>query len=336
MRYFFSLFLLVIFAQSCTKDLIKAVSGTKITEWNEAQHNAFTDLIKFEGVYYCAFREASGHDSLDGNIRIIRSLDSKKWEAFAFILSQAGEDFRDGHFYIDNNNELSIAIHSRLKYQVFKNYIYKLTNNQFVQSANAGIDKDYWLWNFAKNNNELYSIGYNLKQVCFSSANSQKLKIALFHNADTMCTSFANSTLNNWINSDFQCPSEASLVFTGDSNLIAIVRDGATEGSSHIGIAKFPYEDWNWQKFPYFVRGPKLALLPDGKLFLSAGSMVNYDNTYYAILDPNTFNVEKIRVFPSGGDNGYPGVIIEGNTALISYYSSHQGNARIYIERITY
>jgi hypothetical protein len=64
--------------------------------------------------------------------------------------------------------------------------------------------------------------------------------------------------------------------------------------------------------------------------------MENYDITYYAIINPSDFSVEKIRAFPSGGDSGYPGVIIEGATALISYYSSHEGNARIYMYRLNY
>lgn len=336
MKYIFFLLILFTCAQSCTKNQIPPVSGTALTEWNEAPHNAFTDLIKFQNVYYCAFREASGHDSLDGKIRVIRSFDSQKWEAFTLILPQTGEDFRDAHFYVDNDDVLSVAIHSRFRNGVAKNHFYKLNNGQFEQFPNPLTDNDYWLWNFAVYKNQLYSIGYNIKQVCFSSASSQKLKIALFQSTNPGFTDFTSNISTNWITDDFLCPSEASFVFTPDSSLIAIIRDGATQGASHIGVSKYPYNNWTWQQFPYFVRGPKLVLLPDGKIFLGAGSMVNYNNTYYAILNPNTFEVEKLRVFPSGGDNGYPGVIIEGNTALISYYSSHEGNARVYIERITY
>ena len=31
--------------------------------WDQAPHNAFTDLIRHDGQWYCAFREGEGHVS---------------------------------------------------------------------------------------------------------------------------------------------------------------------------------------------------------------------------------------------------------------------------------
>ncbi|HBE42310.1 MAG TPA: hypothetical protein DDW27_14100 [Bacteroidales bacterium] len=29
--------------------------------WDQAPHNAFTDLVKYRDAFYCTFREGSGH-----------------------------------------------------------------------------------------------------------------------------------------------------------------------------------------------------------------------------------------------------------------------------------
>ena len=50
---------------------MKLLSARKI--WDKGKHNAFTDLIGFDGRMYCVFREADGHVSPDGKIRILVS-----------------------------------------------------------------------------------------------------------------------------------------------------------------------------------------------------------------------------------------------------------------------
>jgi len=336
MRYRFILFILsAACIQACKKNLdIDAVSLTQLTVWNEAPHNAFTDLIRFNSNYYCVFREASSHLSSDGKLRIIVSPDGKNWKNFS-LLSLENKDLRDPHFFIDDNNILSVASNAGEKNGNRQNFVFKLNNNGFIQSEQAIVDNDYWLWGFAKHINTLYSIGYNVKQPCFNTfVNSTKSKIVLFRNKDTACINFSNEAEENLGAKDFGCPSEASMVFTSDSTAVAIVRDEMGQNMSHIGISKFPFTNWSWKPFPYFVRGPKLTLLPDGRFLLCAASLIDYYKTYYAILNPIDFSVEKIKVFPSGGDTGYPGVIVEGNTALVSYYSSHEGNSRVYIDRV--
>jgi hypothetical protein len=330
------LILIILFFQSCRKDFnVDIITPTQFTVWNEAPHNAFTDLIKFTDFYYCVFREGSSHNSYDGKLRVVRSIDGITWNKFS-LLSLQNKDLRDPHFFIDDNNILAIGTNATDKNGAFENKVYKLQLDSFVLSKRMQVDNDYWLWSFSKFNGKLYSMGYNIRQTCFNNfVNSTKSKIMLFHNEDSACTSFSNVLPGNLSVSNFHCPNESTMTFTGDSSLITVLRDENGEGS-HVGISKFPFFNWEWKSFPYYVRGPKVALLPNGKLFLCAGSMINYNKTYYEIIDPKTLAVEKVRAFVSGGDTGYPGVIIEGNTALVSYYSSHEGNSRVYIERIVY
>lgn len=329
---FFTCVIILLQLSACKKS-ISTIYVTPLIVWNQAPHNAFTDLIHFDNAYYCVFREGSSHTSYDGKLRILKSADSKTWSSFDLI-TYNNKDLRDPHFFVDNYGRLSIlafASDDKVRFNV----IYKLTNSGF-EYEKANVDNDYWIWSSFKAKGKLFSLGYNTKQPCFNSVfNSTKPKLLLFQNTDSSFTSFSKLELLNMNPSNFGCPNESSIILK-DSTFIAIVRDDIDNTFSHIGYLSKPYTDWHWQNFPFYVRGPKLALLPDGKIFLAAASMEDYDRTYYAIINPSDYSVEKIKAFPSAGDTGYPGVIIEGNTALISYYSSHEGNARVYICRITY
>jgi hypothetical protein len=52
--------------------------------WSEAPHNAFTDLHRQQGRWYCAFREGAAHVSPDGAVRILSSDDGREGRS-AFV-----------------------------------------------------------------------------------------------------------------------------------------------------------------------------------------------------------------------------------------------------------
>ena len=62
---------------------VELVESRKI--WDQAPHNAFTDLAHWNDSLYCAFRQGRGHVSTDGKIRIIRSIDANNWEPAALL-----------------------------------------------------------------------------------------------------------------------------------------------------------------------------------------------------------------------------------------------------------
>ena len=62
--------------------------------WDAGEHNAFTDLERFGGRFYCVFREGKGHVSSDGKVRVLASADGSSWRSVA-LLESAGQDLRD-------------------------------------------------------------------------------------------------------------------------------------------------------------------------------------------------------------------------------------------------
>src|SRR6266536_689863 len=53
--------------------------------WDRAPHNAFTDLVRFKGRWFCVFREGAAHVSPDGALRVITSKNSRDWTSAALL-----------------------------------------------------------------------------------------------------------------------------------------------------------------------------------------------------------------------------------------------------------
>jgi hypothetical protein len=53
------------------------VSVEKI--WDKAPHNAFTDLTRFQNLFYCCFREADSATKGEGTIRTLISASGSNW-----------------------------------------------------------------------------------------------------------------------------------------------------------------------------------------------------------------------------------------------------------------
>jgi len=51
-------------------------------------------------------------------------------------------------------------------------------------------------------------------------------------------------------------------------------------------------------------------------------------------IDAETAKVTELVSLPSGGDNSYPGMVFHEGILLVSYYSSHEGKASIYLARL--
>src|SRR5512147_520738 len=73
--------------------------------WDAGQHNAFTDLIRWHGKWFCTFREADAHVGGDGKLRVVESADGEKWVSAA-LLGESGIDLRDPKLSITPDDRL--------------------------------------------------------------------------------------------------------------------------------------------------------------------------------------------------------------------------------------
>src|SRR5690242_489517 len=84
----------------------EVISVAKI--WDKGRHNAFTDLIRWQGKWYCTFREADAHVGGDGKLRVLESADGTDWASVALIAEQ-GIDLRDPKLSITPDGQLMMV-----------------------------------------------------------------------------------------------------------------------------------------------------------------------------------------------------------------------------------
>ena len=75
--------------------------------WKAGRHNAFTDLCYFRQRYYLVFRQASSHHSKDGFLRVMSSVQGKKWRTVA-VLHHPAADLRDGKLVVTPEGTLQL------------------------------------------------------------------------------------------------------------------------------------------------------------------------------------------------------------------------------------
>jgi hypothetical protein len=101
------LFLVLIFSIETQAQSVNAklISVKKI--WDQSPHNAFTDLIRFKGKFYCVFREGTKHAEGEGKLRVLVSKDGEQWKSAA-IITESGRDLRDAKISITPDNRLML------------------------------------------------------------------------------------------------------------------------------------------------------------------------------------------------------------------------------------
>ena len=75
--------------------------------WDEAPHNAFTDLVRWRGRFYCAFREGMGHAGDQGRLRVIASDDGRQWQS-VMNLRMRQFDLRDAALSVTPEDQLMV------------------------------------------------------------------------------------------------------------------------------------------------------------------------------------------------------------------------------------
>ncbi len=92
-------------------------SGQELLEtrkiWDQAPHNAFTDLVRYRGSFYCTFRESAAHvpkgRAENGKIRILRSPDGKTWKSVGLLDSEQ-YDLRDPKISVTADQKLLVLM----------------------------------------------------------------------------------------------------------------------------------------------------------------------------------------------------------------------------------
>lgn len=284
--------------------------------WKAGKHNAFTDLCYFGQRYYLVFRQASSHHSKDGVLRIMSSVQGKKWRTVV-VLQNPVADLRDGKLCVTPDGKLQLlaaaAFHDKTQ-QAYQSYLWYSPDGKNWSEPQAAGEADYWLWRLSWLRDQAYAVAYK----CGADRH-----IRLYQQNASGQFDIANPRIysEGYAN-------EAALLFDSDDKAWCLLRKDPDHGQ--LGYSLPPYTQWQWLDIGCRIGGPQAIFTASGQILAAVRLYDEKVRTSLVTLNQNTGELTEIIALPSGGDTSYAGMVLQGDKLLISYYSSHQGRCSIY------
>lgn len=294
--------------------LIPDDSVKVIKIWDNDKYCAFTSLVKYQGEYYCAFREGANHNSSDGSIRILKSSDVINWKE-AYYLSLSDYDLRDPNLSVMPDGRLMMICGRQVQDETQTVVCFldgkdsEFSNFQEVNIPNEVTEKVNWIWRVMWINDVCYGVRYG-------GDHADLLK--------------SNDGLKwDFISTIPLVSSEVQLGRMRNGDMVALAR---TRGNGIVCYSSYPYQKWNIQYSNILLQGQSFVVTTSDRIICASRSIEGTKTTLYCNRTQKSF--AKLYNFPSGGDTSYAGMILEDDRLLISYYSSHISPSDIFIAEI--
>lgn len=302
--------------------------------FHNGEHNAFTDLIRWRGQFWLAFRSSpDGHGVYEsGAVVILTSADAKTWRQ-VHRFSVPLRDTRDPHFLIFKDRLFVYTGAAYVGQEKIRgtewnaHYGYaSWTTDGTSWAAPQALEGTYghYVWRAAAFGDRAYLIGRRF-QGHIPASGRGTMQCALLESEDGLRWRFRSLIQETDGN-------ETALHFEPDGTLLALSRTSA----DHAVIARSrpPYESWTRTQLDGYLGGPMLArwgdqFLVGGRRRLPAPPTAKGPGQGITTLLWLTGDrLAKIVELPSGGDNSYPGfVALDDRRGLLSWYSTHEKDA---------
>ncbi len=304
----------------------------------DGYHNAFTDLLHWNGHYYLSFRTAHTHGlAPPGDVVVYRSRDLDEWDLCARL--DTGADDRDPKL-IDAGDRLGV---------VFGSWFPRWHSNSNLPNAphdlisHVSVSRDglawsaprqvygvnYWLWRILPTSEGFFCAAYHFAV----RADRDMRTVHLLHSDDLF-----DWRLKGLMRSGGGS-GEPALFRAEPDCLHCIIRTLEPRHHSWIGRSPAPYSDWEWTDLGVMIHAP--AVLKYGDSWIVAGRSQKEDLPSDSGIDgagdpdakghhTSVWRIDGARAvplltLPSGGDCSYPGLAVgpDGEIAM-SYYSQHE------------
>lgn len=305
------------------------------------EHNAFTDLIRFNGKYFLTFRSCpDGHGVSEKASIIVRSSsDGDEWNT-VYRFHVEGRDTRDPHFLIFKNK---LFIYTGTWYAKRDKETGYFNQNKMLGYAVWTKDGQSWtdpvmlegtyghyIWRAAALGDKAYLCGRRIHDF-IETSDEKIIESAMLESDDGLI--WKKRALFQETHGD-----ETAFLFETDGKVIAIARRG--RDNAELCISKWPYIQWQRTDLGRYIGGPLIAKW--GSRYVVAGRKRTGDTYVTTMYWLENNKLHEFITFPSGGgDTSYPGFVeLNPQEALVSYYSSHEKDKNgkkmtaIYLARI--
>jgi hypothetical protein len=268
---------------------------------DDGRHNAFTDLLYWQGYFWLAYISSPSHfASKQSRVVILRSKDLKQWQEMARF-SGNGQDIRDPKLAIIQDQ---LVLYALLNKQ-FDPEPYKTITAHSVDGATWSPFKDV--------TPEGWLLG---RPVTRDNATWFAPAHRIDHGTAILLRSMDGVTwdIHGTIHANDRAD-ETAIQLLPDGHMLAVTRIeagggifGDVEAGTQISRADAPYTTWT-------------SVRP----LLGQGSAVGRKRSALFLVEENARELIHLTDLPSAGDTSYPGAVIVNGKLFISYYTNAPG-----------
>ena len=327
--------LAVAFASALILAPIGAASQPQVEVFNirrvfhNGEHNAFTDLVRFQDRYYLTFRSCpEGHAvHSSASVIVLASEDALQWEQVHRFRVE-DRDTRDPHFLIFKNKLFvysgtwyckgqkrcseNLDLNDQLGYAVWSS-----NGRDWQAPALLEGTLGHYIWRANSFGSKAYLCGRRKIRFAMTPRGyGREIESVMLESDDGLV--WRKRAFFQEIEGD-----ETAFLFEEDGSIVAVAR---RPGSSSAQLCRSspPYIEWERKELDRYVGGPLLArwgnryVVGGRKRTESRGSKT----AMYWLVDDRLLEFAEL---PSGGDTSYPGFVeLSPTRALMSWYSSHE------------
>jgi hypothetical protein len=285
-------------------------------------HNAFTDLLHWQGAYWVSYRKGTGHISTDADAILAVSSDRQRFREVGRL--RIAGDVRDPKMVADSEDRLAIISpswiggHERRNLQT---YVTFTNNGADFEKPIPILSRNEWLWRVVKHGGRYYGACYDFPIVKDERPHRTTLMVS-----DNLVTWERISRIGD----DSISIGESGMHFRTDGELWVVSRQ--SRGPAMLSIAKPPYTQWETIDTRTRIHSP-IILEHKGSLYVSGrrNADVEGDATYpylsrsgLGIWKLERAGLTPVMRLPAAGDCAYPGFIVDpAGRVCISWYTQH-------------
>ena len=312
-----------------------SLSGMRVDSvrrvFHNGEHNAFTDLILYKGVYYLTFRSCpDGHMvHPTSSILVLSSSDGREWRQ-VYRFRVAKRDTRDPHFliykdklfvytgtwYCGDTSPEHYDMNQHLGYGAWTEDGTRWHGPEILDGTYG-----HYIWRAAAFGGMAYLCGRRKRGFPETRTREERDPVtesALLESDDGIRWRKVGLFQETYGN-------ETAFLFEPDGEIVAVARTGAGRNAQLLRSAP-PYQEWKRSDLGRYIGGPLVAKW--GTQYLVGGRKQTEAGPRTVLSQLVHDGLEDLVELPSDGDNSYPGFVALSSTrGWVSYYSTHEKEA---------
>jgi hypothetical protein len=301
---------------------------------DKGAHNAFTDIIRWENLWYVCYRVGDAHVGGNGQIQVLASYDGLTWSPVATV-KEEGIDLRDPKFSITKEKRLILfmggSIYNGTQLTGRQPRVSTSTDGRTWLPPQKFLSSGDWLWRATWHEGEqkFYGTSYHTHPTTPGPKEEAEWSLKLYSSLDGKVWQLTSI----W---DIPGrPNEATVRLLPDGDMMAMVRREAGDRKGWIGKASPPFKQWAWQPLSVPLGGPNFIVLPDGRIIGGSRGFGATPGPHMVLFEIKDGQYVPLIELPSGGDCSYPGMAFHEDHLHVSYYSSHEDKkSKIYFAKV--